>query len=229
MNRIFGMGKAKASKPTLDDAITSTDSRVEAVEVKIKKLDGELIRFREQMNKMRNGPGKDAVKQRALRVMKQKKMYEAQRDQLMQQSFNMESAVFATENIKNTMSTMQAMQDANKAMKKQYKDVDIDKIYDMQDEMAELLEQASEVQELMGRSYNLPEDLDEQDLEAELDALGDDLMFEENEVPSYLNDAAESEMPELLPDAPDGAISQQPVPDKPAETQHATSEHAMRM
>ncbi|KAJ1663566.1 Vacuolar protein-sorting-associated protein 60 [Coemansia sp. RSA 1813] len=227
MNRIFGMSKAKAPKPTLDDAITSTDSRVGAVEVKIKKLDGELARYRDQMKKMRDGPGKNAVKQRALRVLQQKKMYESQRDQLMQQSFNMESAVFATENIKNTMSTMQAMQDANKAMKKQYKNVDIDKIYDMQDEMAELLEQANEVQELMGRSYNLPEDLDEQDLEAELDALGDDLEFEESDVPSYLNEA-EPEMPELLPDAPDGAISQQPVPEKPAET-HATAEHAMRM
>ncbi|KAJ1801234.1 Vacuolar protein-sorting-associated protein 60 [Coemansia sp. RSA 2399] len=227
MNRIFGMSKAKAPKPTLDDAITSTDSRVGAVEVKIKKLDGELARFRDQMKKMRDGPGKNAVKQRALRVLQQKKMYEAQRDQLMQQSFNMESAVFATENIKNTMSTMQAMQDSNKEMKKQYKNVDIDKIYDMQDEMAELLEQANEVQELMGRSYNLPEDLDEQDLEAELDALGDDLVFEENDVPSYLNDA-EPEMPDLLPDAPDGAISHQPVSDKPAET-HATAEHAMRM
>ncbi|KAJ2385705.1 Vacuolar protein-sorting-associated protein 60, partial [Coemansia sp. RSA 2559] len=216
-----------APKPTLDDAIKSTDSRVGAVEAKIKKFDGELARFRDQLKKMRDGPGKNAVKQRALRVLQQKKMYEDQRDQLIQQSFNMESAMFATENIKNTMSTMQAMQDSNKQMKKQYKNVDIDKIYDMQDEMAELLEQANEVQELMGRSYNLPEDLDEQDLEAELDALGDDLVFEENDVPSYLNDA-EPEMPDLLPDAPDGAISHQPVSaDKPAET-HATAEHAMR-
>ncbi|ORX69761.1 hypothetical protein DL89DRAFT_216991, partial [Linderina pennispora] len=166
MNRIFGTSKPKAPKPTLDDAISSTDARVSAVEVKIRKLDGELARYRDQMQKMRDGPGKNSVKQRALRVLQQKKMYESQRDQLMQQSFNMESAVFATENVKNTLSTMQAMQDASKAMKKQYKNVDIDKIYDMQDEMAELLEQANEVQELMGRSYNLPEDVDEQDLEA---------------------------------------------------------------
>ncbi|KAI8323535.1 hypothetical protein GQ54DRAFT_316652 [Martensiomyces pterosporus] len=200
MNRIFGTSKPKAPKPTLDDAISSTDARVGAVDVKIKKLDGELAQFRDQMKKMREGPGKNAVKQRALRVLQQKKMYESQRDQLMQQSFNMESAVFATENIKNTMTTMQAMQDANKAMKKQYNNINVDKIYDMQDEMADLLEQANEVQELMGRSYNLPEDVDEQDLEAELDALGDDLDFQE-EVPSYLNDA-EDNMPELLPEAP---------------------------
>ncbi|KAJ1728322.1 Vacuolar protein-sorting-associated protein 60 [Coemansia biformis] len=206
MNRIFGVGKNKAPKPSLNDAIASTDARAGAVEVKIKKLDGELARYRDQMQKMRDGPGKNAVKQRALRVLQQKKMYENQREQLMQQSFNMESAVFASENVKNTMTTLQAMQDANKAMKKQYKDVDVDRIYDMQDEMAELLEQANEVQELMGRSYNMPEDLDERDLEAELDALGEDLDFAEEE-PSYLSDAAPA-MPELLPEAPDGSLNQ---------------------
>ncbi|KAJ1947840.1 Vacuolar protein-sorting-associated protein 60 [Linderina pennispora] len=221
MNRIFGTSKPKAPKPTLDDAISSTDARVSAVEVKIRKLDGELARYRDQMQKMRDGPGKNSVKQRALRVLQQKKMYESQRDQLMQQSFNMESAVFATENVKNTLSTMQAMQDANKAMKKQYKNVDIDKIYDMQDEMAELLEQANEVQELMGRSYNLPEDVDEQDLEAELDALGDDLDFTED-VPSYLNNPEEP-LPELLPEAPDGGAQ---LPDRP---EHARAEPALRM
>ncbi|KAJ2722430.1 Vacuolar protein-sorting-associated protein 60 [Coemansia sp. Benny D115] len=230
MNRIFGMSKGKAPKPTLDDAISSTDARVTAVEAKIKKLDGELARFRDQLNKLREGPGKNTVKQRALRTLQQKKMYESQRDQLMQQSFNMESAVFATENIKNTMSTMQAMQDANKAMKKQYKNVNIDKIYDMQDEMADLLEQANEVQELMGRSYNLPEDVDEHDLEAELDALGDDLDFEE-EVPSYLNDAMPT-MPELLPEAPGNSIHGQVPAERagePANAAAARAEPALRM
>ncbi|KAJ2228074.1 Vacuolar protein-sorting-associated protein 60 [Coemansia sp. RSA 1286] len=226
MNRIFGMSKAKVPKPTLEDAIASTDKRAGEVETKIKKLEGELTRYRDQLNKMRDGPGKNTVKQRALRVLQQKKMYESQRDQLMQQSFNMESTVFATENVKNTLSSVQAMQDANKAMKKQYKNVDIDKIYDIQDEMADLLEQANEVQELMGRSYSLPEDIDEQDLEAELDALGDELDFEE-EAPSYLNETLPA-MPELLPEAPEGgsALQQQPA-DKSAMAAHA--EPAMRM
>ena len=42
------------------------------------------------MSKMREGPGKNAVKQKALRVLKQKKQYESQVDNLRQQSFNME-------------------------------------------------------------------------------------------------------------------------------------------
>ncbi|KAJ2450694.1 Vacuolar protein-sorting-associated protein 60 [Coemansia sp. RSA 2336] len=223
MNRIFGVSKGKTPKPTLDDAIRSTDSRVSSVEVKIKELDGRIAALTDRMRKMRDGPGKITLKKQAMQLLQHKKKYEAQRDNLMQQSFNMESTVFAMDNVKHTMTTVQAMQDANKQLKKQYKNIDIDKIYDIQDEMSDLMEQANEVQELMGRSYDLPEDLDEEDLEAELDALGDDLNFEE-EMPSYLNDT-QLDMPELLPEAPDNSLSQ------PAENAAGPSrtEPALRM
>lgn len=68
------------------------------------------------------------MQQRALRVLKQKKMYESQIDQLQQQTFNMEQATMTTENLRNTMATVDAMKIANKEMKKQYGKLDIDKI-----------------------------------------------------------------------------------------------------
>lgn len=55
-------------------------------------------------------------------------MYEAQLNQLMQQTFNMESTALATENLRNTMATFDAMKTANKELKKQYGKIDIDKI-----------------------------------------------------------------------------------------------------
>ena len=71
---------------------------------------------------------KSAIEQRALRTLKQKKMYEAQLAQLQQQTFNMESAAIATENLRNTMATFDAMKVANKELRKQYGKIDIDKI-----------------------------------------------------------------------------------------------------
>jgi charged multivesicular body protein 5 len=71
---------------------------------------------------------KNAIQQRALRTLKQKKMYEAQIAQLQQQTFNMESAAITTENLRNTMATVEAMKVANKEMRKQYGKIDIDKI-----------------------------------------------------------------------------------------------------
>lgn len=68
------------------------------------------------------------MQQRALRTLKQKRMYEEQLNQLQQQTFNMEQAAMTTENLKNTMATVDAMRTANKEMKKQYKGINIDKI-----------------------------------------------------------------------------------------------------
>ncbi|KAH7887562.1 Snf7 family [Phlebopus sp. FC_14] len=197
MNRIFGTSAGKKPKATLQDAISSTDTRIASIEVKIKKLDGELMRYKEQMGKLRNGPGKSAIQQRALRVLQQKKMYEGQLSQLTQQVFNMESAALATENLRNTMATVDAMKSANKEIKKQYGKIDIDKIENMHYEMEDLLEQANEIQESLGRSYAVPDEIDEADLEAELDALQ---LEEEEEGASYLADL--NKVPEFVDEPP---------------------------
>ena len=63
-----------------------------------------------------------------MRTLKQKRMYESQLAQLTQQTFNMESAALATENLRNTMATVDAMKVANKELRKQYGKIDIDKI-----------------------------------------------------------------------------------------------------
>lgn len=197
MNRIFGSSSSKKPKSTLQDAINATDARVASVEVKIKKLDGELFRYKEQMSKLRNGPGKNAIQQRALRVLQQKKLYEGQLNQLQQQTFNMESAALTTDNLRNTMATVDAMKLANKEMRKQYGKIDIDKIENMHFDMEELLEQANEIQESLGRSYAVPDEIDEADLEAELDALQ---LEEEEEGPSYLSDL--NKIPDFVDEPP---------------------------
>lgn len=65
---------------------------------------------------------------------------------------------------------------------------------DMQDDLADMLEQADEVQEAMGRSYGMPE-IDDDELAAELEALGDDLALDEDT--TFLDDAIK------VPNAPD--------------------------
>ena len=56
----------------------------------------------------------------------------------------------------------------------------------MQDELADMLEQADEVQEALGRNYATP-DVDDDELEAELDALGDEIGLDDDQ--SYLDEA----------------------------------------
>jgi charged multivesicular body protein 5 len=138
------------------------------------------------------------VKQRALRVLKQKKMYEQQLEGLRNQSFNMEQTNFATQQLKDTKTTVDAMKTGVKEMKREYKKVDIGKIEDLHDEMEDMLELAGEVQETLGRAYGLPDDVDEDDLEAELDALGDDFLADSEDT-SYLDAVSAPDPPTGVP------------------------------
>lgn len=98
MNRIFGRGKPKTPGPSITDCISTVgskiyintfrsiddsssnflylqvDSRADNIEQKVQKLDQELRKYKDQMGKMREGPAKNSVKQKAMRVLKQKKM-----------------------------------------------------------------------------------------------------------------------------------------------------------
>lgn len=66
----------------------------------------------------------------------------------------------------------------------------------MQDELEDLTESANEIQEAMGRSYGMP-DIDDDELEAELDALGDDLALDEDS--SYLDQVGAPSAPTGVP------------------------------
>ena len=81
---------------------------------------------------MREGPAKNAIKQKALRVLKQRKMYEQQSGNLRQQAFNMEQADYATQTLKDTKITVDAMKTGMKQMKKEFKNINIDQIEDVQ-------------------------------------------------------------------------------------------------
>ena len=71
----------------------------DSIDKKIQKLDQDLMKLKNQMKTMRNGPAKNNVKQKALRILKQKRMYENQRENIAQQSFNMDQVCFRLRNI----------------------------------------------------------------------------------------------------------------------------------
>ena len=205
MNRLFG-AKQTGPKPTLQGAISTTDTHVESLDVKLAKLNAELTTYQQRMSKMRDGPGKSALKQKALKLLQRRKMYEGQRDQMQQQSWNMEQASMMTDNLKNVMTTVDAMKDTNKTLRKQYGKIDIDKIERMQDEMQDLMEMGNDIQESMARSYDVPEDVDEAELDAELEALGEEAEFEsglgmssESGLPSFMTD----EVPTFVDEPPE--------------------------
>ncbi|KAF2471884.1 charged multivesicular body protein-like protein 5 [Lindgomyces ingoldianus] len=193
MNRLFG-AKSTAPKPTLGGAISNVETRIESLDVKLAKLNAELSAYQQRLGKMRDGPGKTAIKQKALKVLQQRKMYESQRDQLQQQSWNMEQAGMMQDNLRNTMTTVGAMETTTKELRKQYGKINIDKIEKLQDEMADLMDMGNDIQESISRSYDVPEEVDEEELDAELEALGNEVEFEgigeSQGVPGFMMDEA---------------------------------------
>lgn len=179
MNRLFGKAKPAAPGPSIDDVIQSVDKRAETYEKKIQTLDVELLKCREQMKKMRDGPAKQSVQQKAMRLLKQKKQYDSQRDNLLQQSFNLEQTNYATQQLKETALTVDAMKAGIKQMKQEYKKVNLNEIEDLQDDMEDMMLDANEVQEMLGRSYATPT-VDESELEAELEAIGEEIKNDED-------------------------------------------------
>ncbi|KAI3750756.1 hypothetical protein L2E82_21550 [Cichorium intybus] len=103
---------------------------------------------------------------------------------------------------------MSALKSANKELKGMMKTIKIQDVDNLQDDMMELMDVSNEIQESLGRTYNVPDDIDEEDLMGELDALEADMGMEtaSEGVPSYLQPDNEPDFNEELnlPSAPSG-------------------------
>ncbi|ETS78985.1 hypothetical protein PFICI_08838 [Pestalotiopsis fici W106-1] len=192
MNRLFGSG-SKAPKPTLNSAISNIDGGIAKLDVQIARINTELRELTGKMNRMPPS-GKAFAKKRARDLLTQRRKYEQQREQQQQQVWNMEQAQMMQDNLKGVMATVDAMKTTSKELKKQYGKVDIDKIERLQDEMADLMDVGNEIQESLSRAYDLPDDVDEEELDAELEMLGAEMEMEAQqsigagEVPDFLKD-----------------------------------------
>ncbi|KAI9896521.1 hypothetical protein N3K66_008693 [Trichothecium roseum] len=205
MNRLFG-SKPQGPKPTLGGAIGNIDTRIASIDTKLKALNGELSAYQEKMSRMRDGPGKQAMKQKALKVLRQRKAYEAEKDKLESQVWNMEQAQSMQDNLKNVMTQVDAMKTTNKELRRQYGKIDIDKIERLQDEMADLMDVGNDIQESLSRSYDVPDEVSEGELDAELEALGMEQEFEmeaSGAVPGFLQDEVVPEFVDEPPQAED--------------------------
>jgi charged multivesicular body protein 5 len=205
MHRFVGKKVPKAPPPTLGDTAKTLEARTDTLDQRITKLDKELFEFKKQL-KTAKGPAAAAVKQRAMGVLKRKKMLEKQRDGTAQQAFNVDQTAFAIESMKTTKQTVAAMKQGAKDMKKEYKTINLGEIEDIQDDMADLMLDAEEINEVMSRAWGMPDDVYEEDLDSELAALDDEQFAELEEAPDYLKAAKD------MPAAPPGQEpSKEPV------------------
>ena len=174
MHRLFGKSKPAAAPagpaPSLGDANASMNKRIAEMDSQIKGFEDELRRYKEQISRL-TGASQQTVKNRAMQTLRRKAQIEAQRDALTAQVMNVERTVFALETAKDTQTTVSALREATKQLKVEQEKINMSEVEDIQDDLAELLQDQEDLQEILGRSYGLPDGLDEADLEAELAGL----------------------------------------------------------
>lgn len=143
-------------------------------------------------------------KRAALQALKRKKRYEKQLQQIDGTLSTIEMQREALESANTNTAVLTTMNDAAKALKKANADLDVDKVHDMMDDIAEQQDVAKEISEAISNPVAFGSEFDDDELEAELDALGEELELEEQEeLDKQLLDVGPA-VPTQLPEVPAG-------------------------
>ena len=160
--------------PSMDTAIHNATVRNDNLDARIARIDADIANHKREMQRCRPGTATyNMHKRRALQAMKQKKGLEGRAANASNVAFNLEQVRDASQMQRDNAAMAESLRTANAELRAAHHQIDIDEIEDLQDDMADALQEVNEVQESLGRSYGV-EDVDEADLEAELDELEQD-------------------------------------------------------
>ena len=160
-----------------------TQLKLEQVE---KELKGALVDYRQA----RTPQQKAQAKNKAMRLLKKKKLYQAHVNNLENTQMAVESAAMDVDIMKDNMAIMQTM----KATVQMQKDMmhamgGIDSMYDVMDDMQEIKDQQEEFNDEMQRNFDI--DVDDADLNDEIDELDYQMRMEMDnqgmQVPGEMN------------------------------------------
>jgi len=166
-------GKKGGKEPTPQDAIQRLRETEEMLQKKSdfleKKIEQELGIAR------KNGTKNKRV---ALGALKRKKRYEKQLQQIDGTLSTIEFQREALENASTNTEVLRVMGDAAKALKSAHKNMNVDDIHNLMDDVAEQQEIANEISDAISHPVGFGQDVDEDDLLAELEELEQEALDE---------------------------------------------------
>ena len=112
-----------------------------------------------------------ANKRVAIGALKRKKRYEKQLQQIDGTLSTIEMQREALEGANTNTAVLNTMSEAAKALKAAHQHMDVDKVHDMMDDIAEQQEVAREISDAISNPLAFPQDLDDDELERELEEL----------------------------------------------------------
>ncbi|CRH01508.1 vacuolar-sorting protein SNF7, putative [Plasmodium relictum] len=178
--------------PTLDEAYGNLEKNVKSIDENIEKYNKELqiIKQKIEEEKKKNPVNKYTInnlRNKAANLIKKKKVYENNKENTLGIQFNIDQIKFANDNVQMSIDTCKALKNTSKVLKKNIKKVNISKIEKLQDDIYDYMEEAKEIGEILSSSYEIPLDLDENEIDAELSLIEDSILDENLEGENITN------------------------------------------
>lgn len=104
-------------------------------------MDQEIQQMYLQLRSTR-GTQRQYLKQRLVQLLKRRKQYGKQVGNYMKHQMVLDNIAFTHENVQNTIDMAQAMKQSNEAQKNLMKNIDLDKLEDMRDDMQDMMWEA---------------------------------------------------------------------------------------
>jgi cob(I)alamin adenosyltransferase len=191
------------------DAISTIQDTLEMIDKKILYIEKQNLAYVTEAKTLAT-----IDKRKALNLIRKKKLNEKELETLNGQQINLETPLHSLKNIQMNVMVVDAMVTASKTLKEQNKMLNIDNIDDLQDQIAESLQDAQEISKSLSQPI-IASDIDIDDLEDELKAL------EEETLPEELD----KELLEL-PDAPETSSVNKPLSEEERELTQLVAEFA---
>lgn len=169
---------SRGGRPQVSSGVGQLQATGTRIDHQIKSLERRILKSEEDARLWVARSGTEpAAKVRAMQCLKQKKMYEQHRDQLLGTQFNVETLQFQAEQAEVTALAVQAMQAGHNQMKHQQARISVDEIERLQEDMTELNGEFADIQEALARA---PPDAAsvEEDFESEWERLREEAAAE---------------------------------------------------
>ncbi|KMZ78948.1 vacuolar-sorting protein SNF7, putative [Plasmodium vivax] len=192
---------------TLDDAYGNLEKSVKSIDENIDKYNKELniIKQKIEEEKKKKPVNQHAInnlRNKAAIIIKRKKTYESNKENTLGIQFNIDQIKYANDNVQMSIDTCKALESTSKIMKKNMKKVNIAKIEKLQDDLFDYMEEVKEIGEVLSSSYDIPLELDENEIDAELSLIEDSILDEqvEDNITDYLESDKVEEKEEKAPE-----------------------------
>lgn len=203
----FNLFGKKEQKVDAQEAITKLRESEEMLEKKSKHLESQIEK---ELQSAKSHGTKN--KRAALNALKRKKRLEAQLNQIDNTLTTIEFQRESLMNARSNAAILSTMKDAGKAMQGIHKEVNIEKVEDVMDDIQEQQDIAAEISAAISRPIDMPGiDMDDDDLLAELEDL------EQEELDQNLINSGQTSVPaQPLPSVPTTQLPS--VPARPQQT-----------